>query len=206
MKRKQWLILIVGGLLGITLAACSNRTAPPEEGLPSGTPQRPLEAGNEEAEQSAGADATLPAAPTVDWDAVLPVYSIVVGDREIQGVRGGFCWPVESSGPNRAVSCTSIIPPTFDTYTLLPAGEPIHVRLADPLPAKVTISLQQGELQQVVKQLNIVAPEADIRWEPVIDPGDYVLVVYAQWPEDAADIAYYFGVTIPPPPDSTPTP
>ncbi len=212
MNAKRWMIRCAGALAGLILAACG-ASGPAVQATPTNTPAAPVS----QATLPLG-EATIPSvesgsgptvAPTPDWNSVLPMYQLVVGDQTIDGIRGGFCWPIAPEGSEAArVYCTDIMLPPIQTYTPLPAGEPIKIRLSgEPLPETVTISLQVGEIQAVVDQIYIESPQnPDIAWTYNDKPGRYTLVVYAKWASQGSDLAYYYGVEVPAGSSGTATP
>lgn len=147
--------------------------------------------------QTVGATAPPPGSPSAV--PVPPVFSLVLGDQEIAGVRGTYCW---SEPP--ALMCVDVLtPPDIPQYAEIASGEPIRIRFGSPAPDIVTLNLYDAAsytgdpaAQPVATSGEMALLGEEVEWTPQVEPGQYILSVRGVWPERGDDATYYFGLTI----------
>jgi hypothetical protein len=147
--------------------------------------------------ETVGATAPPPGSPSAV--PVPPVFSLVLGDQEIAGVRGTYCW---SEPP--ALMCVDVLtPPDLPQYVEIASGEPIRIRFGSPAPDVATLNLYDAAsytgdpaTQPMATSGELALLGGEVEWTPQVKPGDYILSVRGVWRERGDDAAYYFGLTI----------
>ncbi len=105
-------------------------------------------------------------------------------------VTGTYCWG--------GLCVDTVYPPVVETFVELAPGEPLELAFARPQPAYAFMAL---DLYETFPEADSAASQRldpvtnPVIWSPDIPPGDYILLVSAQW--DGGDASYHMGVTIP---------
>lgn len=188
----------IGLIVTLMLAACGR---PQPVVAPGGVPtprQPPLSAPGMPTPRPTEPGAT-PVTPTpiLVSEEDLPHYTIEIDGQTLDGVVGGYCWPVPPPAPAGYNACTTVIPPTFDAAdrVLVTLGQPIDVTLEEPFPDTLDISVELEATMGVYDHAQLIPQGTSFRWTPEVDPGDYDLVLYAKWFDTDADLAVYFPLT-----------
>lgn len=210
-KAMRWALLIVG----LALAGCGQPSArstpgaapggvPTPREAPQNAPGQPTPVPTVAGEPTAG----LSLEDEIRAQDIFPEYYIEIDGQRIDGVVGGFCWPVNPEDRGPYVYCSDVDLPVFTPeerhlYTL---GEPIQVYLEGPYPDVLDASLQQSPTLYTYDQAQIIPQGPTFRWTPEVEPGDYELVLYAQWFDDEADLVFYYPLTVVAADDASPEP
>jgi len=182
----------------LALAACGQ---PAVDAAPGGvpTPRQPPQSapGMPSPRPTEPGASPLTPTPVLVSEDELPHYTIEIDGQAIDGVIGGYCWPVSPPDRDPFTACTTVIPPTFEAAdrTTVTLGQPIRVTLEEPYPDNLEITLQQQLTMGVYDHAQLIPQGPSFRWTPEVDPGDYELVLYGQWFAEDADLAVYFPLT-----------
>jgi hypothetical protein len=131
-----------------------------------------------------------------------PALTLILPSGEASpATQGTYCWTGDGAG-----LCADMMwPPQHDTFTPIPLAAPFSFAFAENPPTTVTISLYRadalyGSDQPSFEPLDSVDVEvsssAEFSWRPEIEPGEYVIVVQAFWPDQGGDSMYSFAVNV----------
>jgi hypothetical protein len=133
-----------------------------------------------------------------------PVLTLILPSGEaIPATQGTYCW----SGDGAGLCVDMIWPPLHDTFTPIPLAAQFSFAFAENPPASVTINLYRAgdlygsvDVDPIFEPLDTVDVEvgADgaFSWRPQIEPGEYVIMVQAYWPDQGGDSMYSFAVGV----------
>jgi len=125
------------------------------------------------------------ARPAVAGETRPPELSLLHGDVAFLMDQGSYCW-----FPANTAMCADYMPPSYaeDMHTLV-IGPTLELLFDAPYPDSVSVSLHPGN--------NLMTRVAEVMAEAAVDEdgrvlvtvpdgldGDYVLSVFATWPED----------------------
>lgn len=143
-----------------------------------------------------------------------PAVRLLVGDQIHEPERGSYCWPADLV---QGIGLCADSPPFFpavDSFIPLPDGL-VRLRWDQPIPGSVFLNLSTPDQVGTGVSTTFDTGGPDLTWTPTIDPGDYILSVFAAWGDlgGAAangvpltgDALYFFPVTIPASGDPFPT-
>lgn len=144
---------------------------------------------------AADGESGLPAPPRLD---------LTVGAESlVEGLLGSYCWPQQPENGQQVSICVDTIwPPVHETYTPLPGGEPIRLQFADHPPAALVMNLYDApalyadSATQPLATFTVDPVQEPVEWSPEAPRGDYILAVFATWPNQA-DASYSFAIQIP---------
>ena len=114
-KVVSWAFVIVG----LALAGCGQASEPAASSVAPGgvpTPRQPPETVPglpTLAPTVAGEPTALPLKDQIIAEDVFPKYYIEIDGERVDGVLGGFCWPVTLEDGNPYVYCSDVLTPDF---------------------------------------------------------------------------------------------
>jgi hypothetical protein len=166
--RNQWLVHLLGLLLLFSLAACE---------------------GDEETDPQELAEP--------------PQIYLLSEEGRLESFAENYCWQVEADAPAdfdaATERCGETEMPDFEgaAYTTFAAGEPIRLEMEEPYPQRVTLALSPPDnvfAETSADENTIEGPQ--LEWIPgQVDPGNYLLIALAYWP-DAGGAVYYYPIAI----------
>ena len=157
---------------------------------------------------------TFPPAGAVALPSSPPAVRLMVGDQILEPERGSLCWPTDLVQGIGLCADTAPSFPSFDSFIPLPDGL-VRLRWDQPIPDSVNLTLLTPDRVGTGVSTSVDPTGPELTWTPTIDPGDYILSVFAAWEDLGAaeatgstltgDASYFFPVTIPANGDPFPT-
>ena len=129
-------------------------------------------------------------APASDSVSAPPQIRLEAGGSFVEGYLGGYCW---ASGKDPAI-CVDPLRPVFEQEPAHQVGASIHLKVDQPLPDSLTLTLRSGGLSGNDVVSESVPVEGSVEWRPAVDPGEYILIVAGKWPQ--GDASYMFKVSL----------
>ncbi len=125
--------------------------------------------------------------PTLDPERP-PSIQLRAGATSYDGLEGSYCW----QGGRRGL-CVDKVFPNFETYRPWPAGQTMDIVVNGPPPLELNLQVLKAIGESAVVSLALTPGQA-ATWTPSVPPGNYVVAVFARWPE--GDVVYYFPLTV----------